>query len=380
MKRAGYQVTIGGWTVDSAADPRTELTAVETSAALGSAGDLCDLRLHAPPAAGGSPLGQAAGAALGLLTGEPSIPTAAVRGHRITPGDTMTVVLTAGDRSATVMTAEVQAVESGPERVRVTGATATQILAGTRVNQVYENQTAGQIVADLARQAGVTTGTVDQGGRIPYFVAHESRSVLRCLRELARRDGLDLYCDVQNRLTMTKFAKTGPDHVLRYGVDLLALQLTGRRPVADAVRVVGESAASSRGTGAWHRLARDNPPTGGGSGSGGRTLAAQDGAVRSKAAADAYATAWLGELNDQASAGRLRVLGHPGIVLGDAVEIAGAPRPELNGLFKVTAVRHVLNKRDGFVTRVAFTGQGGASAAAGLLGGAADAIGGLLGS
>ena len=52
---------------------------------------------------------------------------------------------------------------------------------------------------------------------------------------------------------------------------------------------------------------------------------------------------------------QLKLLGSPQVKLGDAIEIQDAPRPELNGLFKVVAVRHVLNKCDGFVTWVSFT-------------------------
>jgi hypothetical protein len=47
----------------------------------------------------------------------------------------------------------------------------------------------------------------------------------------------------------------------------------------------------------------------------------------------------------------------------------------LNGLFQITSVRHVLNKCEGFLTFVSFTGQGGAGQAAGLL----DQAGGLAG-
>jgi hypothetical protein len=390
VKRVRYAVTISGWTVDSGDDPRTELVALETSTAMDSAGDLCHVRLYAPPAQRGGLLEQAAGAALGAvgagglgavlgLAGEAGGPQLTVRGQNIAPGDAMTVELKVGDRSATVMTAQVQAMESGLEQVRVTGATATQQLAGTRVNQVYENQTVAQIAGDLAGQAGVQAGDIDQGSRISYFVAHESKSVLRCLRELARREGLDLYCDAQNRLTMKTFAKTGPDHIFRYGAELLALELTSHQASAERVRVVGESVASNKGADTWHWLARDSPPVSGQSSRGARMLAVSDGVVRTKAAADAYAAAWLGALKDQATSGRLKLLGNPEIVLGDAFEISDAPRPELNGLFKVVGVRHVLNKRDGFVTWVAFTGQGGASAAGDLLGGAVGAIGGALG-
>src|SRR5215212_9501581 len=105
----------------------------------------------------------------------------------------MTVELSVGESADKVMTTDVQAVESGFEQVRVTGRTGMQRLAGTRLNQVYENQTLGQIARDLAGQAGVQTGDIEPGNTYPYYVVHESKSLLRCLRELTRREGLDLY-------------------------------------------------------------------------------------------------------------------------------------------------------------------------------------------
>lgn len=387
MKRIGYAITIAGWSVDSAADPLTELLALETLAAIDSPGDMCLAALYAPPSRQAGLLGQATGmaaeavgGALGLGGGPaPSGFAVDVRGETVAQGDAMTVELKVGDRSARVMTAEVQALESGLEQVRVTGRSGMYRLAATRVNQVYESQNLGQIARDLAGQAGVATGEIERGSTYPYLVVHESKSLLRCLRELARREGLDLYFDADNRMTMRRFTKTSPDHIFRYGAELLALELRGHGAPGERVQVYGEGTASSRGSDTWHWLARDDPPARSEAGEGRRALAVQDGALRTRDAAERYATSWLGALRDQASRGRLKLLGSPQVRLGDAFRIQDAPRPELNGLFKVVAVRHVLNKRDGFVTWVAFTGQGGAQAAGGLLGGAIGAVGGALG-
>jgi hypothetical protein len=104
-----------------------------------------------------------------------------------------------------------------------------------------------------------------------------------------------------------------------------------------------------------------------------------DGALRSKAAADRLAIARKGATTDLATSGRLRLLGNPTVKLGDAIEIKGVPDPALNGLFKVVALRQSLTKDAGYATWVGFTGQGGAAAAEGLLGGLAGAISGALG-
>jgi hypothetical protein len=115
-------------------------------------------------------------------------------------------------------------------------------------------------------------------------------------------------------------------------------------------------------------------------GQGVQTLAIQDGAVRTKDAADTAAAARLGAITDQAARGRLTLLGRPTLKLGDAIDIKNVPKTELNGLFKVTSVRHVYTKRAGFLTYVGFSGQGGAAKAGDLLGQLGGALAGAAGA
>jgi hypothetical protein len=112
-------------------------------------------------------------------------------------------------------------------------------------------------------------------------------------------------------------------------------------------------------------------------GQGAQTLALQDGALRTKDAADAAATAKFGAMQDHAALGRLKILGTPTVKVGDAIALKNVPKPEMSGLFKVTSVRHVYNKRAGYVTYLGFSGQGGAAQAAGLLGQLGGALGAL---
>ena len=145
----------------------------------------------------------------------------------MTGADAMTVELSAGSLSATVATAKVWTVESSLELVTLVGRTGMKQLAETRVNQVYENQSLGQIVADLAGQAGASTGDVDQGSRYPYLAVHESRSVLRDVLDLARREGMDVYFDADDRLCVKAFTKPAPTTCFRYGVEILELDASG---------------------------------------------------------------------------------------------------------------------------------------------------------
>jgi hypothetical protein len=379
MDKISYKLTIAGWSVDSANDPKTELLSLETRLAMNSTHDFARVVVYAPPAPQPGLLEQAIGAAteaLGLGGGAEESFSVQVRGNPIKHGDTLAVELSRGDRSGKVITAEVQSIESSLGQTTIVASTGKRKIATSRVSQVYENQSLDQIVNDFASQAQVSVGDVGSGSSYSYFVADESRNLVRQVAELAKRDGMDLYFDADNKLTLKKFEKTRADHTLYFGIDILDLRLLNTQPPADHLLIYGESPSSNQGSDTWHWFAKDLSSFRGELGQGVRTFAFQDSALKTKDAADSLATSRLGALKDQASRGVLKVLGNPALKLGDAIEIKNVAKPELNGLFKITSVRHVFNKREGFITWVDFSGQGGAAAAGGgLMGELAGAIG-----
>jgi hypothetical protein len=323
----------------------------------------------------------AASSALGLGGGDqkPPVFSTSVRGNDLKEGDRVILGLAAGQDAATVLTGEVQAILATLEQVEIVARSGVRKLVSARLNQVYQNQSAGQIVRDLAGQVGVTVGDVPSGDRYPYLVVDESKNVYQHLQALARREGADLFFDADDRLTVRAFTKTAADHTFYYGIHILGLELHHAGVLAERARVYGESPASAQGPDSWPWLVKDLTPNGGTVGEGTRLLGVHDGAIRTKDAADRTAKARLGAARDGATDGRLTLLGYPKIQPGDAFEIKEAPRPELNGLFKVAAVRHRFGKSIGFLTTVTFSGQGGAAAADDLLGALAGQLAGAIG-
>lgn len=384
MIKVDYKLSIAGWSVDSSQDPKTELVEVETFASMESPVNGCRVAVYAPPAPKPSLLEQAAGAAaseIGLGGGAASDSgfSVQVRGQKVKFGDQITIELTAGDASATVMTATVQSVRSSFGLTQINGTTGMQQLATTRLNQIYSNQTLNQIVGDLANQAGSSAGTIDNGATYPYFVVHESRSVLSHVRELASLEGMDVYFDTSNQLNVTMFRKSNADHTFYFGIDILDLELdTVDGPIKHVV-TYGESPSSNQGSDTWPWLVKDLSPFQGDTGDTARLLTLGDRALRTKDAADNYATAKLGTVKDHSSTGRLVLMGNPEVVLGDSFEIKGAKQAELNGVFKVTSVRHNVSKSQGYLTHIFFSGQGGAQQASSQLGQLAGMAAGALG-
>lgn len=378
MAAVTYKLTINKWSVDSANDARTELIMLDTQHSSDSSADYCRITVYAPPPPKQGLLEQAAGAVaseVGLGGGQAQLFSVSVRGNPIKHGDQMTVELTVDNTATTIFTSEVSSIKSSLGQTVITGTTGKQKLANARLNQIYSNQSLDQIAKDLAQQVAVNAGDIQTGSSHSYFVIHDSKSVLRQLQELAFRDGMDLYCDPDNKLVLKKFEKTSADHTFYYGIHVLDLQLWNYDVVSDHFKVYGESPSSNQGSDTWHWFAKDISPFTAEIGSGQKLLVIQDSAAKTKDAADSLATAKAGALKDRTSAGRLKILGNPLVKLGDAIEIKDAPKPELNGLFKVTSVRHVLSKWQGYLTFVEFSGQGGAQGAAGALGQLAGAVG-----
>src|SRR5512145_1464810 len=141
MDKVHYKLSVAGWSVDSASDPRTELLSLETTSALGSPAGTCRVVVYAPPKPKPSLLEQAVGAAasaLGLGGEEASGPpvfSIDVRGQKVAHGDRMSLTLTAGDRTGVVMTSEVRAIRSSLGESALVGRSGGHRFVTTRLNQ-----------------------------------------------------------------------------------------------------------------------------------------------------------------------------------------------------------------------------------------------------
>ncbi len=212
MDNANYKITIGDWSVNSKDDARTEVLGVETRSAFNDGAACCEVRLYVTAAPKPDLLHQAGAAAAGALGlgGDPAGGDDAfaitVRGSKIKHGDTVSIELANGDRSATVMTAKVDTVRSTLEQTTIVARTAMHTLATTRLNRTYQNQNVQQIISDLAQQAGVDTADPDTGSTYPYLVVHESRSLLNHICALAQREGLDVYVGTDDCLNAKAFS------------------------------------------------------------------------------------------------------------------------------------------------------------------------------
>lgn len=226
-------------------------------------------------------------------------------------------------------------------------------LSGFRLDQGYEQQSAGDIVRDLAGKANVDVGQVDAGPSLPYYVVDSRQNAWEHVAKLAALAGFEAWVDADGALRFGPLQAGSPVQTFTYGKDVLELDALETPPSAGAVTVVGDGAAGSNGSDAWSWNLKDASPLKGTAGSGDPALLFQLGALRSADAASAAAQGVVARAKLGGLTARLLVPGAPNAAVGSTVAIASAPDDTLNGSWLVRATRHRLVKARGYTTMLA---------------------------
>ena len=245
-----------------------------------------------------------------------------------------------------VLTGTVGTIESKISGVMVGGLSIASILTSTRINQVYEQQTVGAIVKDIIGSAGISDKEVEDGLSFPVYVVDDTKNVYTHMRELALKCGFDLFLTGDGRLVFKKYARQTPKP-FKYGRDIIEAKVYEPTPFASSVRVCGESPSSFKGADTAH--VKSKKVVEGVAGNGNTTILIEDPTIRDKDTAQKVATAWL-ETFMTPLTGTLKVLGSSHVEPGDTIEIKEMPDDRMNGEFEVTAVNHIFNKNEGFVS------------------------------
>jgi phage protein D len=244
-------------------------------------------------------------------------------------------------------------------------------LLNLRTASTYESQTIGAIIRDLAGQAGLTPGTVDDGPLLPRYAVDSRISAWAHARDLADRLGFELYTDRDGKVmfhapgdgqsgggllgTATAAAAAsllgvGGGESYAFAKQLLAAR-ADRLPAAwQAIDVGGESPASGQGEETAHWLTTDDSAYRGHAGSGDPRRLVLDPAARTKDLADQFAAGRLAIAARHAYATSVRLMGRASVDLGDAVSVTDVSDDLLNGSGYIRAIRHRFDALGGFVT------------------------------
>ncbi len=284
-------------------------------------------------------------------------------------GDAGSIALGFEDEGpTTVFTGRIEAIRRdarGSQRITIANGAAR--LAALRVQQSFENQSAGNVVRELAGKANVTPGNIADGADLAFLVLDDARSAWDHIARLARVSGHMAIMTADDELDFRPPDDGQPVQSFRWGVNVLSLERAQTEPVFQSVTVSGEGAAGSQGKDAWNWLTKQPSSVTGQAGSGDRTRSFADRALRTADAVQAAARALADAAARAAQAGVLLVPGAPAVLPASQIQIGSTPRGGMDGTYLVTRVRHTCDKRAGFRTRVQFIGASGAAGATGGL-------------
>jgi prophage tail gpP-like protein len=119
-----------------------------------------------------------------------------------------------------VLTGSIDVVEASISQVTISGLSRISSLTRLRVNQVYEKQSAGFIVKDLAGRAEVSIGVAEEGLSFPMYVVEDAKDVYSHMKELALRCGFDLFLCGDGKLAFKKYARQSAK-IFEYGLNAM---------------------------------------------------------------------------------------------------------------------------------------------------------------
>ncbi|PKH00461.1 hypothetical protein [Paraglaciecola sp. MB-3u-78] len=256
---------------------------------------------------------------------------------------------------------KVDVVEQGSTLDHIHGYSDAAILLRAFTDQTFESKTAGDIVKDLASQAGVDTANFESGIDFPAYVIDGQKSFYQHMQDLAVLCGFDLYFNSDNQLVFQQFSGGNQVHVFNHASHIIELKVDFSAPLSAKVEAWGES-GSNNGNESWAWLTKDFSGLRGNAGgianngvpNNSSSLRLERSALRTGEAAQKAADAALTELGRQTMRGHLLSVGRPQVKLGDTIRLSGLPEDPLNQIYQVRGVTHRITKLTGFTTQVMF--------------------------
>jgi hypothetical protein len=230
-------------------------------------------------------------------------------------------------------------------------------LCNFRTDRFYENQTAGDIVKDLAKDANVKVDDISNGFTFPYYAVDSNKNTFEHIKDLAFLCGFDIYCTPEDKLVFKKY-EPSTKHKLVYGQNIIKLKKLDPSNIYNSLSILGESPSSIKGSDTSHWLTKKQvkgfaeselKDDNGGGGGATKELHFSKRFVKDEDTAKKIAEGSLKKLNSYLLL-QIEIVGNPSIFLGDAIIIEKVPIIELNGEYRIKTIEHFISKYTGYVT------------------------------
>lgn len=270
------------------------------------------------------------------------------------------VIVKAGyeENLQTVFSGTVDLIEKGFRQIKVYALNRAFHLTIFRLNRVYLNQTAGNIVSDILNTLNKRLAEENEevlhyekimdGIMFPYYVIGENVSAYEHMARLAEKSNYICYTSPEGLLNFKEYEKSEP-YTLKYGENIIEASLVKLFNPIGGVTVYGESPSSWAGRETFHWLSKKDYS--GTSGKGVHELILKDYSIKDTDTVSTVAENICSRRKRDFMT-FLKILGSPKIKVGETVKvenILGAQEPiEL----QVVEVEHHINYGEGFTTLV----------------------------
>jgi hypothetical protein len=292
-------------------------------------------------------------------------------------GDPAALVLDSGEQRETVFTGIIDSIRRSFDEIRVVALNAGGMLARFRPSVTYEQITAGTVIRNLAGDAGVDVGDLEDGAELTFYVADPTRTAWEHVARLAAWGGALTSVSEDNKVECSVIDATQAEVALLYGRELLWLQADRFDSAVDGWTVAGEGGAGSSSAPEALRPCTDffagNRPQGPGPAQRWRF----EPALRTARAAGTAGAALQRQYGASREAGQLRAFLQPKLRCGTVLEIQQLPDGLPAGPLWVAGVSHTLGRQGTFTTARFYKGGDSFDPLA-LLGSLAGVVGGLL--
>lgn len=284
---------------------------------------------------------------IGLPTDKCEVLLASSDSYSFKKGDELKVELGYDNSLKPVFNGFVEDIECLLAKVRVTGLGPAVLLLQLKLNRVYLNQTAGNIVTKIAKEANVQVQNVSDGITLPTYVIDEHSNAYDHILNLAERCNFDAYINENEKLVFKEWGG-GKNYTIQYGEEITSLRTLDFSPLYASTRVYGESPSSMKGSDTGHWLTKQEVKGEAGSK---LVMSIDDPAIKDKKTAEAVAKARKSKL-EYTFGVAVEIVGNPEVKLGDTVTLKDVPFSNIKGPLEVRSVQHYFSKAKGFTTTI----------------------------
>ncbi len=267
----------------------------------------------------------------------------------IQPDAACSISLGSVDAEVEVLSGPVGRVERQLTGVSLEVPAGTYLLSQWYGAQAYQDQSVAEIIGDLADRAGVAIGGMDAPLMVQIWHVTEQHSAWWHINRLARMGDFEVLCDQSGALSVRPVGSGGLSHTLRFGAEILSLQIAQHRDSGLSRKYAPAGAGSELGSDKWQICLREpvgEEPDG---------PATIVGAVRDRDTAEKMTEAAALRQARALFSGTTQIIGNAAIRPGDTVDLTEIPDQDSVSA-RVLRVRHRFDGTNGFTTTLQLGG------------------------